>query len=263
MVATKSTAARAARAHRRFPWRWQQVTVAGQTVSLATPADTDQILVDACKSEQTAPRRDADVSDPFWAQVWRSTEALDAYLCGRDLSRVSTLELGCGTGAGGLAAALRGADVTFTDGATEPLLLLRVTLDRLRAEYRCPTSRLSVRRLRFGIDAVPGARFRLIIASDITYLRANWEGIDRTLWRHLADGGEVLLGDPFRSVSTEFCQWAQRRGWAVGQHRIDLPDTPIRIIRLTAASRGLSDAGSALAGLSHASARDDRSVPPV
>lgn len=258
MIATKSTAARAARTHRRFPWRWQQVVVAGRSVSLATPVDPDQILVDACTSEQQSPRPDAGVSDPFWAQVWRSTEALDAYFCGRDLSGVSTLELGCGTGAGGLAAAMRGADVTFTDGATEPLLLLRVTLDRLRAENHRPAGRLTARRLRFGIDTVPGPRFRLIIASDITYLRPCWESLDQTLWRHLADGGEVLLGDPFRSVSTEFCQWAEQRGWTVGQHRIDLPDTPIRIIRLTAAFKNLSHAG-----LSHAAASRDRSVPPV
>jgi len=219
----------AARVDRLFAWRWKPQIIAGQTIDIATPSDPDDVLGKACRHRESLLAREDEttLADPFWAQVWHSTAGFDAYWGATNFAGTRVLELGCGTGVGGLAAALRGAHVTFTDGATAPLLLVRLTLDR-HALHHC-----RIQRLRFGIDIVKAAKFPLIVASDITYLKVCWPGIVNTLDRHLARGGEVLLGDPFRSVSSEFCLWAIERGWQVDQFRIDLVDAPVRMIRLT------------------------------
>lgn len=218
----------AARVSRKFQWHWQPVTLADQPIEIATPTDPNELLIQACQRQVAANNCMPDhlLADPFWAQVWPSTRALDSMLDQRDIRGMPILELGCGTGAAGIAAALRGGRVTFTDGATEPLMLLRLTLHR-QAILGC-----SVRRLIFAHDALPEKRFPLIIASDITYLRACWPGLHETLIRHLAGEGEVLLADPYRSVSTEFIHWATERGWCIQEHPIELPDGPIRIIQL-------------------------------
>jgi len=221
----------AARADRRFAWHWQPIIVAGRQIEIATPTDPNEMLIRACQrqSASTTDEDETTLADPFWAQVWHSTTGLDAFLATRDLQGLDVLELGCGTGVAGIAAALRGAKVTFTDGATDPLILLRLTLQRYYI------TRCKVRRLVFGTDVLPGKRFPLIIASDVTYLRKCWGGLLQTLNSHLAVGGEVLLGDPYRSVSTEFIAWATERRWTVEEHPIDLPGTPIRVIRMIAA----------------------------
>jgi len=218
----------AARADRRFAWHWQTVIVAGQSIQIATPSDPGELLTRACQrqSGSTTGEDETTLADPFWAQVWRSTAGLDAFLASRAIQGVEVLELGCGTGVAGIAAALRGANVTFTDGATDPLILLRLTLDRL-AIRSC-----KVRRLLFASDRLPRKRFPLIIASDIAYLRNCWNALHQTLHDHLESGGEVLMGDPYRSVSTDFIAWASSRGWLIQEHPVDLPDAPIRVIRL-------------------------------
>jgi len=227
-IAATRFASLSARASRRFPWHWQTVTVAGRSIQIATPSDPGELLTQACQRQlsSTTGEDETTLADPFWAQVWRSTAGLDAFLASRELQDVEVLELGCGTGVAGLAAALRGANVTFTDGATDPLILLRLTLDRL-AIRSC-----KVRRLLFASDRLPRKRFPLIIASDIAYLRNCWAGLHQTLHGHLEIGGEVLLGDPYRSVSTDFITWASSRGWVIQEHPVDLPDAPIRVIRM-------------------------------
>lgn len=226
----------AARADRRFAWHWQPVVVAGRSIEIATPTDPNEVLVQACdrQSASTTGEDETTLADPFWAQVWRSTAGLDVFLAPRDLRGVDVLELGCGTGVAGIAAALRGAKVTFTDGATDPLVLLRLTLWRLSVTG-CHIDQPKIRRLIFSSDALAGRRFPLIIASDVTYLRKCWHGLLQTLTMHLAVGGEVLLGDPYRSVSTEFIAWAAQHRWRVQEHHIELSDAPIRVIRMIAA----------------------------
>jgi len=219
----------AARVGRRLAWYWQPQFVAGRSIEVATPTDPDDVLAKACQQRESllASVDETTLADPFWAQVWHSTAGLDAHWASSNLAGIRALELGCGTGVGGLAAALRGADVIFTDGATTPLLLVQLTLNRL-ALTNCHTQRL-----RFGTDCVDASRFPLIVASDITYLKVCWPNLFHSLEQHLAPDGEVLLSDPFRSVSTEFCLWATDQGWRVDQFRIDLAEAPIRIIRLT------------------------------
>ena len=236
------------RASRRFAWHWQPVQVAGRTIPLAVPSNPLQLLSDLCGRRMSDG---SEVSDPFWAQVWRSTAGIDAYLGRRNLADERVLELGCGTGAAGIAALLRGADVTFTDGVSAPLLLVRISLAALefqrcsdecnpasiRADFprpqTLPTNRWRVRRLRFGRDPLAAQQYSLIIGSDISYLKEVWPELLQTLDTHLVDGGEALLSDPYRSISTEFSAWVRSRQWRADEVHQPLDDTSIRVLKLT------------------------------
>lgn len=215
-----------ARASRRVAWHWLETTVAGQRCKIATASDPDGMLLDACRRQDAG---EVGVIDPFWATTWRAADGLDQFLSERVLKDVRVLELGCGTGRAGLAAALRGSQVTLTDGMSDPLLLVRLTTLAIR-------DRCEIRRLRFGDDRLSRPPFPIILGSDITYSRDLWPKLDVCLRHHLAPGGEVLLSDPYRSIATEFADWIVRRTWHYEPHRIELPDDPakpIRVMRLT------------------------------
>ena len=165
--------------------------------------------------------------DPFWAATWRAASGLDQYLERISLSGRTVLELGCGTGHAGIAAALRGAQVTMTDGVEDPLHLVR--LSTLSIADRC-----AVKRLRFGIDHLE-ERFPFILGSDVTYLRQLWPELEKCAIDHLQSEGVLLLSDPFRIISNEFREWVKPRGWRYSEHRIamtDDPEHPIRVMEL-------------------------------
>ncbi len=209
----------------RLDWQWQTTRIAGRDWQLAVATDPDAMLIDACERQDAGEQG---VIDPFWATTWRAASGLDRFLDRRELSGRRVLELGCGTGHAGIAAALRGADVTLTDGVDDPLLLVRMSSHAIRDRTR-------YRRLRFGVDRIDGDPFPLILGSDVTYLRELWPQLDECLRQHLSVGGEVLLSDPFRIIANEFRDWIRNHGWRYEEHKVALeddPEHPIRIMRL-------------------------------
>ena len=216
----------ARQASARFRWHWADVMIAGETRKLAVASDPEGMLIEACELQDAG---EEGVIDPFWATTWRAASGLDVYMQRIDLSDMRVLELGCGTGHAGYAAACRGADVVLTDGVTDPLLLVKMSTWPL-------SERCRVEQLRFGIDRFDADRFPLILGSDVTYLRTLWPELDQCLRDHLTVNGEVLLSDPFRIIANEFRDWIQNQGWTYREHKIELDDDPahpIRVMQLT------------------------------
>jgi predicted nicotinamide N-methyase len=215
----------ARRASLRFAWQWRAVQIAGQRAELAVASDPEAMLVEACRRQDAG---ETGVIDPFWAATWRAASGLDHYLDRLDLRGQRVLEVGCGTGFAGLAAGLRGAEVVLTDGVSDPLLLVEMSVWPIR-------DRAHVRRLRFGLDRLEEPAFPLILGSDVTYLRNLWPQLDECLKQHLTADGEVLLSDPYRLIANEFRDWIQTCGWRYEEHTIELADDPkhpIRVMRL-------------------------------
>lgn len=135
----------------------------------------------------------SDEQMPYWSLLWPAGTALaQAVLAGPDLTGVRVLDLGCGVGAAGLAAARRGAAVTFLDWAGEAELLVRASARRqeLRvarfviADWRTPPADLGT--------------FDRILAADVLYEARNARPVARFLAAQLAPGGEAWLTDPGR-----------------------------------------------------------------
>ena len=212
-------------ASQRFAWHWDQVDIAGHQRPLAIASDPDGMLIDACERQDAG---ESGVIDPFWAATWRAASGLDRYLDRLDLTDKRVLELGCGTGHAGIAAAHRGGRVVLTDGVDDPLMLVRMSTWEIR-------ERCQVRRLRFGIDRLDEPKFPLVLGSDVTYLRTLWPELEQCIHDHLAEDGEVLLSDPYRIIANEFRDWIQKRPWEYEEHSVvldDDPEHPIRVMRL-------------------------------
>ncbi|HEX6987953.1 MAG TPA: methyltransferase domain-containing protein [Bacillota bacterium] len=152
---------------------------------------------------------------PFWAELWASSRALAGWLWHRDLLHgLRVLELGCGVGLAGIAAALRGARVLQTDRAPEALILARENARR----NGCPSIERRLADWRRFPDL---GRFDLVLGADILYEPRLHADLIDVLARHLEPGGRAVLADPGRRGAECFLAAAERSGW-----RWDLEEWP-------------------------------------
>jgi predicted nicotinamide N-methyase len=175
-------------------------------------------LVDAITPEEFARQERL----PYWAELWTSSIALAGELRRRtDLADTTVLDLGCGLGLTGIAAAQAGASVVMTDYDEDALRFARWNLaanlsaDELR--------RVTVRQFDWR-EPDPIGEFPLIVGADIVYERTLFPALLTLFCRHLAPGGQVLLADPGRSIGTDFFRSASDGGFIVDSH-------PVRIER--------------------------------
>ncbi|MBM3458183.1 MAG: methyltransferase domain-containing protein [Armatimonadetes bacterium] len=144
---------------------------------------------------------------PFWAVIWPA-----AYVLAQDLVRRGplrgrqVLELGCGAGLVGLAAAALGAEVLQTDRFPEAVALAR----RNARENGLP----GVRQVAADWRQWPLAgQWPLVVASDVLYQSALHAPLLDTLAACVAPDGEVRLCDPDRPTAPDFLRQAADRGW--------------------------------------------------
>ena len=143
---------------------------------------------------------------PYWSVLWRSGVALAREVAAMDLTGRRVVELGCGLGAPGLAAARRGAIALATDADPEALELVErsARLNHLRVETAA-------------IDwSDPGelaarAPFDLVVAADVLYERPFVAELLSLLPRL---SPEALIADPGRAAAEAFLEQARRR-WEV------------------------------------------------
>jgi predicted nicotinamide N-methyase len=188
----------------------------------------DQIIAEEDRRERLTGVRLADPPHlPYWAELWESAAGLAARLSRMPmLSGRRVLDLGCGMGLAGAAAAARGAEVLLADLESPALLFAR--LNTLAFASRVRTRQLDWRTDRLAED------FDLILGSDILYERPQWEHLERFWTAHLAPEGMILLGEPGRQTGDLFMPWIRARGWGLTQEdeKIEGRMKPIRIFEL-------------------------------
>jgi predicted nicotinamide N-methyase len=138
----------------------------------------DEVAAEEDRIERVSGRRapEDQLHLPYWAELWDSALALATYVTERrkEFSGASVLDLGCGMGLSGTAAAAAGARVLFAD--LEPPALLFAQLNSLPYGRRVRTRRLDWRQDRLG------ERFDLILGADILYERKQWDYLE-PFWR--------------------------------------------------------------------------------
>lgn len=166
-----------------------------------------QLQIRAYASVDALLERVSDPDDiPFWAELWSSSRALAGWLWQQDLRGLRVLELGCGVGLAGIAAALRGARVLQTDYAPEALALSRD--NALLNGCRSISRRLADWRRFPDLGS-----FDLILGADILYEPQVHPDLARVLERHLEPSGRAVLADPGRMGAERFLAAAEARGW--------------------------------------------------
>lgn len=223
------------RIHRRFATVTQSVRF-GDTIEFpfTRVADPDRVLDEVAEEEDRRERlgglrHEDPLHLPYWAELWESAGGIAQHLVEKHstLFGVSVLDLGCGQGLAGCAAAAMGARVLFAD--LEAPALLFAKLNSLPF-----SSRVRTRRLNWQTDHLD-QRFDLILGADILYERKQWQHLE-PFWRaHLNAGAAVLLAEPGRQTGDMFIEWIGEQGWWLERFSQVVPTrpTPIRILQLT------------------------------
>ena len=133
---------------------------------------------------------------PYWAELWPSGLALASFI-GRSPGSWSgsVLELGCGTGLAGVAAALRGGEVLFTDFEDDALAFARAN-HALNLGRSGETLLLDWRRPPSQPLSAP-----VVLAADVLYERRFLEPFLDTLARVVAPGGVAFVAEPGRKIA--------------------------------------------------------------
>lgn len=137
---------------------------------------------------------------PYFAMVWASAESLVAkVLAGPRLDGQYVLDLGCGLGPCGFAAARQGARVTFFDWEPRALEIVAASascqlgppdaFDFVVGDWRRPP---------------PFGPFDLILGADVLYERRNAPAVAAFLGGHLKPGAEAWIADPGRPQAGPF-----------------------------------------------------------
>lgn len=181
------------------------MAVGPQTFRLEAVADQDALLAGV--------RTDADLEAfPYGLMLWPSAIALAeaVWEAGDTLRGTRVLELGCGIGLAGLAAAARGARVTQTDYQPQALELAAraAALNGIDGVARRTGD------WRDWPDTLTG--FDRVIASDILYERGLHDALTVLLPRLPTPGGEVWIADPLRPQAIDLLDAWERGGlWSI------------------------------------------------
>lgn len=189
--------------------RLEELDIAGHRFDVTVIRDS-YALVDAIAPEVFA----ANERLPYWADLWTSSLELARWcLTDPSVAGASVLEIGCGVGLAGIAAAKAGGRVLMTDGDPEALRFARYNaLRNLPASV--VRSSISMRVLDW--DA-PGAidPVDLILGGDVIYERSTFSRLLDLFDRALRPDGVAVLTDPDRTIGRAFLERAAERGYDI------------------------------------------------
>lgn len=207
-----------------FPLVWRQFGPPDRCFGMWTLEDPDAPL-DQLTDEEF---QRTDERMPYFGHIWPSAEALvEHLLSSRPLEGKTVLDLGCGLGPCGLAAARQGGAVTFLDWEPRALEILAASI----AEQ--PTIVSQARMVAADWREVPPdlGKFDLILAADVLYEARNGPPVAKLIASHLAPDGEAWVADPGRLHAIHFRDQASTAGLAVSQTCV-LPGPDDRAIQL-------------------------------
>ena len=144
--------------------------------------------------------------DSTGQRIWDAGRVLASVLCHADLNGKRVLELGSGTGVGGLTAAKGGAAlVMLTDGSETAVELLQQNIKANNLEDSAQSYQLSWGYLADTVDLVAHGPWDLIIGSDLLYAPESHPDLLTTLAALCTPSHtEVLLTYPTRFTESLF-----------------------------------------------------------
>jgi len=201
----------------RFPTRIHRLDLGTRTIDLLAPVNPDVLLDDP----EVRKRYHADNYMPYWPIIWPSGLMLaakiltDQSLPMADQNQKSKIknrnciDLGCGLGITGIAAALRGWHVTFTDYDHEAVqFAAHNALRNGVPEHLIRPQFMDWR------NPLP-EKFPWVIASDVLYERRLHPLLLHAISSLLADGGVAWVSDPHRTSAEDFPLTAVAAGFKV------------------------------------------------
>ena len=218
----------------------ERATIAGYPAVLVRIAcGGDPIALYTVENLEHLVDRDAllrgEQEPPYWAHLWTGARALARYVIRwNDLRGRRVLEIGCGLGLCGLAAARQGANVLCVDNAAPAVAFVRASAgaNGVRCRTRCADFRM----------LAPDLEADTILAAEVAYERDGFDALAEIFVRHLAPGGVGLLADGYRTDTRAL--YAALGARALTVQAIDLLERedgrtePLRITAITQAGSG-------------------------
>jgi len=198
----------------RFKTRIHILEVAGTQIQLLAPADPDALLDDPIVEQ----RYQADNYLPYWPIIWPSslmlaerilTEEGSPPMAPAGVAMPRAIELGCGLGATGIAAAKRGWHVTFTD--YDPEAIEFAAHNALRNGI--PAGQIATSHMDWRTPVAE--KFPWVIASDVLYERRLHALLLHAIDALLTTKGVAWISDPQRSSAEDFPLAALEAGFKV------------------------------------------------
>lgn len=199
----------------RFDVEIQEHTIGTHQFRLLSVRNPDALL-DAVTPEEFA----VDERLPYWAELWSSSFALaEECLAGETREGQRVLDLGCGLGLAGLAAARKGARVLFADYNPDALAFAAWNIRRNLSPDAY--ARVAVRAVDWRSPGSLGM-FDLVLGADIVYERRNFVPLLDLFDAVLAPGGQAWIADPDRAIGKAFLTLASAHGWQMTTVRNDV-----------------------------------------
>jgi predicted nicotinamide N-methyase len=156
---------------------------------------------------------DVDERLPYWAELWTSAIVLaERCIASPGLAGKRVLDLGCGLGLTGIAAAAAGAQVLFTDYEADALAFAE-----WNARVNLSSEELARCTFRTGDWRTPEefGRCDVVLGADIVYERRNFSPLLACLRATVAPQGEAWLAEPDRTLGHDFFALARAEKWHV------------------------------------------------
>ncbi len=195
-----------------YPVRRLSVTLGAVDVQLLVVKRLeDYVDADALLRDANAPE------PPYWAHLWAGGRAL-ARLVATEVPCAGrrVVEIGCGLGAAGVLAAMRGAAVTMIDTVHDALQFARANA----ALNGCRAMLVQTDLRRPGVRG----RFDYCLAADVTYDPELQVDLAAFLAAHLSAGGRAWCAESVRTLDQGFRHACERHGLRVSERTVREPD---------------------------------------
>lgn len=183
-------------------WCERRMTCLDRSWTVLLPANADEFL------NQLDVQPGVPEPDVYWSQVWPPASLLGQFILRSDrFAGRRVVELGCGIGLPGLAAAAAGAEVTFSDYV--PIAVELAVANARRNGFE------NARGLVLDWKLPPSESFDWVLGSDILYDHHNHLPLIHTLEQILAPAGIAWIGDAGRYHVPQFIERAWQHGFDV------------------------------------------------
>jgi predicted nicotinamide N-methyase len=193
----------------------KEISIETQTFKVLQPAAPDALLDQA--SIHAAYEKDEYM--PYWASLWPVAVFLAEEILARSFApNLKTIEIACGLGLAGMAAAKKRLDVLFTDYDANAVKFAKKNC----ALNDIQNASFALLDIRSPIEQT----FDLIIVSDLIYERRNVEPLVSLLERMLAKNGIALVSDQGRPYQENFLALLRVKGfqWTTVQKKLVNPE---------------------------------------